>query len=90
MQESVAWAQTFPPTAARGHEMLEELRSRLPPSEQRLRARAFELAHRFVDQSAAAGGAWAWTGKVYPPHVKRDGPHVDVEVIAGVAFVPDD
>jgi hypothetical protein len=90
LEKSVSWAQRFPPSVAQGHQMLDELRSRLSPWEQRLRALAFDLAHRFVDQAAAAGGAWSRISKSFPPNLRRDAPRVDIEVILGVAFVPDD
>ena len=88
MQESVAWAQAVPPTAARGHEMLEELQARLQPAERQYREEALMQAHGFIDVAARARGLPAPAWKSFPRKRRTDRRRIDIEVRLGVAFVP--
>jgi hypothetical protein len=66
--------------------MLTRLKYRLDRSEYLLRREAFQKAHRFIDGAAAIG----WVGPTkpsWPQPPRRDQRRVDIEVIAGRAFV---
>jgi hypothetical protein len=62
----------------------------LSPAEAVARETAFEQAHAFVDAAASAGGVDAYTPKSFPQPPNRGGIRVDIEVITGTAFVPDE
>jgi hypothetical protein len=87
IEESVPWNRELPPTNTDGYQMLNTLRDRLSAQEQQERLVAFAQARQFVDRAATAGGVRAIVRKSYPSPARRDGRRVDVEVLAGVAFV---
>lgn len=87
VEESVPWAQATPPTVADGHRMLDELRAKLSRTEQEHREVAFEQAHQFVDRVGRSGGT-GHTSKSFPQRSRPDHRRVDIEVHAGLAFVP--
>ena len=91
VQESVAWAQAAPPTAVRGHEMLDELQSCLTPAEAKYRWDAFQQAHRSVGAAAKAGGIHVVNCPVmrsYPLPARKDHRRVDIVVHRGVHSSP--
>jgi len=69
--------------------MLQELRDKLSPSAQRYRQTAFQLAERYIQRVAAAGGVQAPLAKSFPEPSRSDGSRVDIEVHKGTAFVND-
>src|SRR5258708_1637799 len=88
-EESIAWAQEFPPTESAVLAMLDELKNKLTPAEQQARAGAFREARQFVRRAALAGGVTAPISKSFPRQPLKGGVRVDFEVIAGQACVPD-
>ena len=89
IEESVPWAQMFPPTESEGHRILDVLHDRLTPAEQRYREQAFEQAHQLVRRAAATIGGMPVDKKSFPFPPRRDRRRVDVEVQLGIAFVAD-
>ncbi len=89
IEESIPWAQAAPPTVTDGHGMLNDLRARLISSEQQYRELAFTQAREFVDRAGHTRGVSAPVKKSFPYPPRRDRRRVDVEVIKGLAFVPD-
>lgn len=87
IDESESWARDAPLPACIGHELLDSLSGKLAPSERRHREKGFEQAHRYVDRAARAGGTGP-IGKSFPFPPRGDQRRVDVEVQAGLAFVP--
>jgi len=90
VEESVPWAQDQPPTAREGHEMLNALEVRLTARESACRAEAFRQAHEYIDRAARVGGSHAPDRKSYPAPPRKDQRRVDIEVLKGIAFVPDE
>lgn len=88
IEQSEAWAQDTPLPATEGFRRLDLLKDRLSPREQEYREKAFDLARRFIIQVAGAGGTGP-TKKSYPQPPRRDQRRVDIEVIKGLAFVPE-
>jgi hypothetical protein len=86
----VPWDQDTPPTDLEGYQMLDELHAKLTPAEQRERERAFAEARSYIAQVAAAGGASTppRVSKSFPRKALKGGIRVDIEVLAGMAFVP--
>lgn len=87
IEESVPWAQEEPPTADKGHSMLNQLGAKLSDVERALRDLAFERAHKHVDDLAKAGGKDAVHKASFPMPARRDGRRVDIEILSGKAFV---
>jgi hypothetical protein len=70
--------------------MLERLKQKLTPKQLKQRERAFEQAARFVERAAANGGCRApIPSKSWPTPPLPGGERVDLEIHAGIAFVPD-
>jgi hypothetical protein len=91
VEESVAWAQSTPPTVSDGLRFLEQLRSKLTPREQEARAEAFKEAGDYIQSVSRVGGMLhTHQKKSFPKKARRDHRRVDIEVNKGVAFVPED
>lgn len=92
LEESTKWAQGEPLPAPRGHELLTELEEKLSESDRRRREAPFRQAHDFVRRAAESGGVEATDRPIKKSFFVRpiDGSNdrVDVEVLAGRAFVP--
>lgn len=88
VEESEAWARTTPLSATEAHKMLHALHSKLSPREQTYRDQAFKDAHKFINNAACCNGVRAQIRKSYPMPPRPDHRRVDIEVIAGEAFVP--
>lgn len=88
IEESEPWARYEPLPATDGHDLLITLHDKLSGTEQQLREHAFAQAHTYVDNAAAVGGVNGPKKKSFPNRALRStDPRVDVEVIAGLAFV---
>lgn len=89
LQESESWAQELPLTAVDAHALLNKLRDRLSVADQQLRQTAFVQAHEYIDSALAAGGVGP-IKKTFPRgNLRKVDGRVDVEVIKGLAFVPE-
>src|SRR5260370_32567867 len=86
-EESVPWTQTSAPTVADVLRILDELEAKLTPAEKKYREEAFGQARAFV-RNVPAPGLSARTSKSFPRNTAGD-IRVDIEVIAGLACVPD-
>ena len=86
-EESVPWARRKPPTVAEGLVMLEVLKAKLTKKELEARTIAFQMAERYILNAGETGGVVA---QAFPNFAdpKTKSIRVDIEVIAGVAFVP--
>ena len=68
--------------------MVRELEAKLTPTEQRDREFAFEQLRRFIRRVAAKGGTTAFPSKSFKPS-SRGEIRVDIEVLKGIAGIPD-
>ncbi len=87
-EESVAWAQSEPPTESEGQDFLDQLASTLNPSELKARQGALTEARQFIERAARCGGVGV-TKRSFPRRPLKGGIRVDIEVQKGLAFVPD-
>jgi hypothetical protein len=87
-EASVAWAQEDPPTVSAVLRMIDSLEALLTPAEKRQREEALRQAREFV-QKVPPPGLDAGTRKSFPRR-NRGNIRVDIEVIAGMACVPDE
>jgi len=81
------WSQATASLASQAHCLLNALCEDLSPVERRDREAAFAKAHEYIDRGAKVGGVTP-TKKTFPPNARRGQPRVDIEVLAGRAFVP--
>jgi len=88
INESEAWAQALPVTAADGKSMLRRLQARLPARELGMRLQAIVAANAFIDRCEVVGGVLAQVRRSFNVSGDRQNRRVDIEVISGVAFVP--
>ena len=89
-EKSVAWAKQVPPTQSEGQKMVDQLEMQLTPKERRDREEALEKARQFIDRAATAGGISAPSRQTFPRQQHNQlGIRVDIEVIAGQAFIQD-
>lgn len=88
INDSGAWAQALPLTAADGQAMLRRLQARLPPRELGMRLQTIVAAHGFIDRCEAVGGVPAQVRRSFNVSGDRQNRRVDIEVVSGVAFVP--
>lgn len=68
--------------------MVEQLELKLTPSERRDRTSGFEELREFIRRAAAIGGTAMARPKSFPFNKTRD-IRVDLEIIKGLAAVPD-
>lgn len=92
LEKSQPWGRDTPLPRADGHDLLSRLAEQLTARELKARADALELAHEEVNRAASVGGVpqdrrYPYA-KTFPPWAGRDEPRVDIEVHAGLAFVP--
>jgi hypothetical protein len=83
-EKSESWSQDDPLTKEEGLSLLAKLWERLTKREQKDRAKQFDSARRFIEN--VEGGVDAPLGKSFLNRKKR-GVRVDIEVLAGTAFV---
>jgi len=86
LERSIPWMQPVPPTVAQGLAWLAALRASLSPSERAERERAFEQAEAWV-RARPPGGVYAIVKKSFPNPPLKGGVRVDIEVLAGMAFL---
>jgi hypothetical protein len=88
LEVSFSWAQDTPITAVDALAGLDSLESGLSKKDRELRKGEFEKARKFIRDSERSGGVDAQVSKSF--HVKGTAhERVDIEVIAGKAFVPE-
>lgn len=91
LEKSRSWSRDSPLPASQAHALLKALYEDLSPAERRDREAAFADAHEYIDRGAKAGGVTAPTKKTFVPRNARRGQlRVDIEVLAGLAFVPEE
>ncbi|MFK7971632.1 MAG: hypothetical protein AB8F95_14800 [Bacteroidia bacterium] len=88
LEKSVSWAQSLPVTQEEGLAILSELTKTLSKREKGDRKTSLLKASRFIERAGKAGGVDAPVSKTFlEPHSKEN--RIDIEVIAGRAFIPD-
>jgi hypothetical protein len=85
VEKSEPWAQPNALTLSQGLEKLALLEAKLTPKEGAARNLGVQQARRFMMNAAAHGGV----GPTKVSFPKRNPIRIDVEVLAGMAFVPD-
>jgi hypothetical protein len=87
-EKSEAWAQATPPSISDVLAKLDDLENSLTPAEKRQREEAFKQAREYV-RKVPKPGLEGGTKKSFPRR-KTGSIRVDIEVITGLACVPDD
>ena len=94
LEKSRSWSRDSPLPASQAHALLKALYEDLSPAERRDREATFADAHEYIDRAAKAGGVSAdplTIKKTYTPrNARRRQLRVDIEVLAGLAFVPEE
>jgi hypothetical protein len=88
VEASKPWAQADPLLSADGRLPLTALENGLAPGEKAARAGAFVRANQYIDRCEQAGGVAATVIRSFPVANDTDGRCIDLEVKAGMAFVP--
>lgn len=89
-EKSEPWAQVNPPTESEMLEKCDRLEAQLTPRERKDREQPLADLRQFIRRAARSGGVWAGgPPKSFPKRGSKD-IRVDLEVITGVACVPDD
>lgn len=86
LERSVAWGQPTPPTVAQGLTMVSALYGSLSRTEQKDRATAYAQLIRWISKRPP-GGVYAEFKDSFPKPALRGGIRMDVEVLAGKAFL---
>lgn len=88
-ERSRRWAQEAPRLADDGRADLDVLEGECSEAQRRVRALGFKQARRFVQQAEACGGLGP-VSESFPRQKPPEHPdaRVDIEVHAGIAFVP--
>lgn len=85
LEASEAWSQNEPLTKGVGLEMLDNLKSKIPAMEAKMRVRAFDKAKLFINQ----GPYEVWTSPIVRSYkvkgTKKE--RVDIEIQKGQAFI---
>ena len=88
MQESEAWAQDEPLTAVDAQALSTKLHDKPSTADQQLRQSAFAQAHAYIDSALAVGGVGPIKKSFPRGKLRKIDGRVDIEVIKGLAFVP--
>ncbi len=88
VEESVPWAEPNPPTSLDGLQKLQELASKLTKRQLAARALAFAQAAVFIGKVCPESGGCPVGSWSFPRPPLPGGIRVDIEVNAGIAFVP--
>ena len=86
-EDSEMWSQPNPLSSTDGITMLDQLVARMPQHVYQARRTAVQKAWTWISRVAQAGGADAPASKTFLEPGSRD-ERIDVEIIAGSAFVP--
>jgi uncharacterized protein with von Willebrand factor type A (vWA) domain len=90
LEKSEPWARPTPPTEGEMLEMCDRLEMRLTPREREDRERPFADLRQYIRRAARSGGVSApFAPRSFPKRGSKD-IRVDLEVITGMACVPDD
>ena len=89
-EQSVPWRQDDPLTASVGQKMLRNLEESLSEPERTERRFAFEKARGWIAAAASKGGVDAPVSKKFWDLKGSPDIRVDIEVLTGRAFVPDE
>ncbi len=89
LEESESWNQDTPPTKSEGLTFLQKLMNKLKRKDKKIRTNTFEKAKKWIEQAAENGGVQASTKKTFNVEGATK-ERVDIEIIKGTAFVPDD
>src|SRR6266404_1737489 len=87
-EESEAWARETPPTESEMLENCDRLENKLTEREKKEREQPLEEIRQFIQVAARAGGISAPASKSFKKRGSKD-IRVDLEVIKGMACVPD-
>ena len=87
-EKSESWAQGTPPTKREMLEKCDRLESQLTPREKKDREQPMAELRRFIQVAAQGGGVSAPVRKSFLKRGSKD-IRVDLEVIKGMACVPD-
>ena len=88
-EKSEAWAQNAPPSESEMLQKCDSLDRQLTLSEARDRAERFQRLRTYIRNAAQCGGVCAPLKKSFLKRGSRD-IRVDLEVITGMACMPDD
>ena len=88
IEKSVSWSRETPPTETEMMELVHKLELQLSRSERLERHVGFEQLRRFIRRAAKEGGTSIVPSRSFPPRPKR-GVRVDIEILTGMAAVPD-
>ncbi len=81
------WAQGHPLTLTEGLRLLDKLENKLSPKDRRARASGFLQARAFATRAASVGGVTVTRGRISETFPRGHTIRVDLEVIAGTAFI---
>jgi hypothetical protein len=87
-EKSESWAQSTPPTESEMLQMCDNLDTQLTDREKRERAQPMAQLRRFIHSAAQGGGVSASIRKSWLKRGSKD-VRIDLEVIKGMACVPD-
>jgi hypothetical protein len=87
-EQSVPWARNTPPTESEMLKMCDDLEAKLSEREKNDRAQALAQLRRFLRSAAQGGGVSAPVSTSWLKRGSRN-IRIDLEVVKGVACVPD-
>lgn len=88
IEESVKWALNKPCTKSHANKAIRELKNKLSSSELSVREKCFERVMNFVQRSPS-NGLMAIIKKPFTPIPPKRDIRVDIEILAGKAFIDD-
>ncbi len=89
VEVSQAWAQATPLKVLDGLAKLDTVWNSLTASQQKERAQAYTSARNFIQSAAKSGGVSGSVSKTFQDPQRKDSTaRIDIEVIAGTAFIP--
>lgn len=85
-EKSVAWKKIIPITKDEGNNSLNALKNKLTPAELSIRIKCFNIANKFISR-VPSGGVMATIKHPCVPFPPYRDVRVDIEVLAGIAFI---
>lgn len=85
-EKSVAWSLNNPCTKSHANKSITDLKDKLSPKELEVRQECIAKAINFVDRSPAYG-MMAIIKKSFTPFPPRKDIRIDIEILAGIAFI---